>query len=81
MCDTDTKEISHRFNEFFVNIDSKLAHTIPSTNAQNIFTSYLKNKSLSTFNLKPVTEDIVIQLSRILIQIEVHVMDQLKQFY
>ena len=47
------------FNEFFINIGSKLAHAIPSTNTQNMFHNYLKNMSLSTFNFKLVTVYIV----------------------
>ena len=55
-------EIAHRLNKFFVNIGSKLVHIIPSTNTQTNCTSYVKNKSLSTFTFKPVTKDIVIQI-------------------
>ena len=55
LCVTNTTEVAHKFNEFFVNVGRKLAHTIPSTNTQTTFTSYLKNKSLSTFNFKPET--------------------------
>ena len=47
---TNNKDFAKKFNEFFVNIGSKLANSIKSNTNDIPFTSYLKNKTSSTFS-------------------------------
>ena len=53
---TNNKDIATKFNEFFVNIGSKLANSIKSNTNDIPFTSYLKNKTSSTFSFSEITE-------------------------
>ena len=57
---SDKKEIAQQFNNFFVNIGSKLAETISSKYQTKPFDSYLNDRCFSTFNFVPVTHDEVI---------------------
>ena len=59
---SDKKEIAQQFNNFFVNIGSKLAETILPKHQIKPFDSYLKDQCNSTFNFVPVTRDEVISV-------------------
>ena len=50
---TDGKEISDRFNDFYLNIGKNLAKKIPDTDKDP--TSYIKQSNMSSFFLKEVT--------------------------
>ena len=58
---TNNKDIANKFNEFFVNIGSKLANSIKSNMNDIPYTSYLKNKTSSTFIFSEITEEIVMR--------------------
>ena len=58
---TNNKDIANKFNEFFVNIGSKLANSIKSNTNDIPFTSYLKNKTSSTFSFSEITEETVLR--------------------
>ena len=47
----DKKVIANQFNEFFVNIGSKLAQTIPNVDTQKTVNSYLTIRPLQHLNL------------------------------
>ena len=58
---TNNKDIANKFNEFFVNIGSKLANSIKYKTNDIPFTSYLKNKTSSTFSFSEITEETVMR--------------------
>ena len=49
----DKNVIANQFNDFFVNIGSKLAQTIPSVDTHKTVNSYLINKTSSAISLLP----------------------------
>ena len=51
----DKKAIADQFNNFFVNIGSKLAQTIPGVDTHKTVNSYLTNKTSAAFKFKLVT--------------------------
>ena len=58
----DKKVIAKQFNEFFVNIGSKLAQTIPNVDTQKTVNSYLTNKTSSAFKFKLITEEDIFKI-------------------
>ena len=58
----DKKVIANQFNNFFVNIGSKLAQTIPNVDTQKTVNSYLTNKTSSAFKFKLVTEEDIFKI-------------------
>ena len=58
----DKKVIANQFNEFFVNIGSKLAQTIPNVDTQKTVNSYLTNKTSSAFKFKLITEEDIFKI-------------------
>ena len=58
----DKKVIANQFNEFFVNIGSKLAQTIPNVDTQKTVNSYLTNTTSSAFKFKLITEEDIFKI-------------------
>ena len=58
----DKKFIANQFNDFFFNIGSKLAQTIPNVDTHKTVNSYLKNKTSSAFKFKLVTEEDIFKI-------------------
>ena len=58
---TNNKDIANKFNEFFVNIGSKLANSIKSNMNDIPYTSYLKHNTSSTFIFSEITEETVMR--------------------
>ena len=54
--------LANQFNEFFVNIGSKLAQTIPNVDTQKTVNSYLTNKTSSAFKFKLITEEDIFKI-------------------
>ena len=59
---TNKHEIAQKYNNFVVNIDSKLAETISSHEHQKPVDSYLRDKSSSTFKFALITRNEVISI-------------------
>ena len=57
---TDSKVISNKFNEFFVNVGPALANKIPQQDTPP--EQYLKNRLVYSLYLEPVTENEIIRL-------------------
>ena len=53
----DKNVTANQFNNFWVNIGSKLAQTIPNVATHKTFNSYLINKTSSAFKFELVTEE------------------------
>ena len=53
----DKNVIANQFNNFFANIGSTLAQTIPNVDTHKTVNSYLINKTSSAFKFKLVTEE------------------------
>ena len=58
----DKKVIVNQFNNFFVNIGSKLAQTIPNVDTHKTVNSYLTNKTSSAFKFKLVREEDIFKI-------------------
>ena len=58
----DKKVIANQFINFFVNIGSKLAQTIPNIDTHKTVNSYLTNKTSSAFKFKLVTEEDIFKI-------------------
>ena len=58
---TNNKDNANKFNELCVNIGSKPANSIKSNTNDIPFTSYLNNKTSSTFSFPEITEETVMR--------------------
>ena len=58
----DKNVIANQFNNFSVNVGSKLAHTIPNVDIHRTVNSYLTNKTTSAFKFKLVTEEDIFKI-------------------
>ena len=58
----DKKVNANQFNDFFVNIGSKLAQTIPNVDTPKTVNSYLTNKTSSAFKFKLITEEDIFKI-------------------